>query len=257
MIFAVLANPVGNKMLSRLLSFVVLAAASFVCRADVAAVYGGIGYWNGSFGGDVISDVDVEGELALGTDNGATVYFGIEHPVPLLPNVRVARTDIQDSGVGTLSRDFVFGGVTYTVDQQVSTVVDLTHTDLTLYYEIVDVGMEFDVGLTGRWLQGEVEVNSTSENVDTVLPMVYARGKFYLPLSGLYLGADVNGISYSGNSLTDYALRLGWETDSFLFPEFGIEGGFRRFNVETDPDDTDVEVNVDLDGVFMTVTAHF
>ncbi len=89
------------------------------------------------------------------------------------------------------------------------------------------------------------------------LPLVYARGKFGLPFTGTYLGANVNAISYSGNSVTDFALTIGWETENFILPEFGIEGGYRRLAVDGDADDIDVNVDVDVDGFFVNLTAHF
>lgn len=230
---------------------------SLASQADVIGAYIGVGYWNSSFGGDVVTDVDVEDELDISGDNGAQIYAGLEHPIPLLPNIRVARTNLEDSGTGTLSSTFVYQGETFTTSQTVATRVDLTHTDVTLYYEIIDIGMDVDVGLTGRWLDGEVAIDNAQENVEGVLPMVYVRGKFYLPMSGLYVGGDINAISYSESSVSDYSLRVGWETESFLFPEFGIEGGYRRFNIDADEEDIDVNVDVDIDGFFINLTAHF
>ncbi|MBD3648277.1 MAG: TIGR04219 family outer membrane beta-barrel protein [Pseudomonadales bacterium] len=244
-------------MFLRSLFVIGLMAFSLVARADVLGAYVGVGYWNSSFGGDVVADVDVEDELDISSDNGAQIYAGIEHPIPVLPNIRVARTNIEDSGTGTLSSTFVYQGETFTATQTVATSVDLTHTDLTLYYEIIDIGMDVDVGLTARWLDGEVALDQAQEEVKGVLPMVYVRGKFYLPMSGLYVGGDINAVSYSESSVSDYSLRVGWETESFLFPEFGIEGGYRRFNIDADAEDTDVDVNLDMDGFFINLTAHF
>lgn len=230
---------------------------SFPGQADVMGVYGGVGYWKSDFGGDVISDVSVDDELDISSDQGAHFYVGLEHPVPLLPNIKIARTNIKDSGTGTLDSTFVFEGQTFTVNETVDASVDLTHTDFTFYYELVDVGMDVDVGITGRWFDGKVQVDQVTEDLDVVLPMLYARGKFYLPFSGFYVGGDVNGVSYSGNRITDVAVKVGWQTESFIFPEFGIEGGYRKLTLEGDQDDTDVEIDVDVDGVFVNLTAHF
>lgn len=237
-----------------LLAFMFIGLSS---KADVMGVYGGVGYWKSDFGGDVISDVDVDDDLNISSDNGAHIFVGFEHPVPLLPNIKIARTNIKDSGTGTLDSTFVFQGQTFTVNQSVDTSVDLSHTDFTFYYELVDIGMDVDVGVTGRWFDGEVRVDQASEDLDVVLPMLYARGKFYLPFSGLYVGGDAHGVSYSGNRVTDLAVKVGWQTESFIFPEFGIEGGYRKLTLEGDEDDTDVDVNVDIDGVFINLTAHF
>jgi len=246
----------GNTMLRSILAITLLVAA--VCaKADVVGIYGGVGYWRANFSGDVISNVDVEDELGISGDNSLDLWVGIEHPIPLLPNIRLERTPLKDSGSGTVKRDFDYQGQTFTVNEQVTTDVDLTHTDATFYYEILDTGMDLDVGLTGRWFGGEVQVNDAREDLNILLPMLYVRGKFYLPFSGLYIGAKANGISYKSSRATDFALKLGWETDSFIFPEFGVEGGYRRFNIRADEDDADIDVDVDMDGVFVNLTAHF
>ena len=87
--------------------------------------------------------------------------------------------------------------------------------------------------------------------------MLYAHGKFGLPFSGMYLGAEANAISYSGNRVLDYALKVGWETENFILPEFGIEAGYRRFGIEGDEGDIDVGVDVAVDGFFINLTGHF
>ncbi|MCB1647772.1 MAG: hypothetical protein KDI36_20095, partial [Pseudomonadales bacterium] len=92
---------------------------------------------------------------------------------------------------------------------------------------------------------------------DVVLPMLYGRARFNLPFTGTWVGGDINYVGYSGNQIADYALKIGWETENFIFPEFGIEGGYRKFSIEVDEDDADVDVNTDIDGIFINLTAHF
>ena len=226
-------------------------------QADFLGVYVGAGYWNAGFDGDVIADVDLDNELSIDGDSGNSLYVRFEHPIPMLPNIRLARTDIEDSGTGTLSTNFVFNGQTFTPAQTVATSMDLTHTDLTLYYEVIDIGFDLDFGVTARHLDGKVSVGSAEEDVSGVLPMLYAHGKFGLPFTGMYLGAEGNVISYSGNRVLDYALKVGWETENFILPEFGIEAGYRRFGVDGDASDIDVGVDVAVDGVFVNLTGHF
>lgn len=241
----------------RIALFACLFLLATSARADFVGVFAGIGYWNSSFGGNLISSVDVDSELALSGDSANYMYFALEHPVPLVPNIKLARTGIEDSGVGTLASTFTFAGQTFNVNQSVATNVDLTHTDLTLYYEIIDVGMDLDVGLTARYFQGDVKVDTAIEEIDGALPMLYGRAKFGLPFTGTYLGADANFVSYSGNQLSDLTLTVGWETENFILPEFGIEGGYRRMALDLDPNDVDVDVDMDVDGFFINLTGHF
>jgi|TARA_Y100000310_G_scaffold345766_2_gene469598 outer membrane protein len=225
--------------------------------ADFVGIFAGGGMWNGDFTGDVVSDVDVEDELGISSDSANYLYVALEHPVPLLPNIRVARTSLQDSGSGVVSVDFLFEGSPFTASQNVAADLDLTFTDLTLYYEIWDTGFDFDIGLTARKFSGQMQIEQVKESVDEVLPMVYVAGRVGLPFSGVFLGADANVISYSGSKLADYSVKIGWETSSFIFPEFGIEAGYRKFSLNVDEDDAGVDVDVGVGGAFINLVAHF
>jgi len=236
------------------LSLVFAASSS---RADFLGVYVGLGYWNQDFAGDAISNISIEDEFGLGDNSGLQGYFRFEHPLPMLPNVRLARSEVKDSSVGLLTNDFDFGGDAFVPGQSVSTEVDMTHTDVTLYYELIDIGFDLDVGLTARVLDSQLAIEGVIEEKNTVLPMLYVAGKFGLPLSGLYVAGDINGVGFGGASVMDYAVKVGWETENFILPEFGIEAGFRRFAVDAEGDDLDFIIDMDAEGFFVNLTGHF
>ena len=238
-----------NLMISFLLLLV-----SCVVKADFIGIFGGAGYWKGDIGGDVITDVSIGDELGVSGDGGNYFYVALEHPIPLVPNVKIARTNIEDSGSGIVGTTFTFEGATFSTGQSVSTKVDLTYTDFTLYYELVDVGFDLDLGLTARQFVGELQVDAVKEDANGIVPMLYASTKIGLPLSGLYVGAEVNGTSFSGDSLIDYAVKVGWETENFILPEVGVEAGFRRLSIDSDDN---VDLDLEVDGVFINLTAHF
>lgn len=225
--------------------------------ADFIGVFAGGGVWNSGFTGDVVSDVDVDDELGISSDTANYIYVALEHPLPLIPNIRIARTSLRDSGMGTIAGGFTFEGTAFTASQDVTAELDLTYTDFTLYYEIWDTGFDFDIGLTARKFSGEMKIDQVKQNVDELLPMVYVAGRVGMPFSGFFLGAEFNGASYSGNTVTDYAVKIGWETSSFIFPEFGIEAGYRKFSLNADEEDGGVNVDVGVDGFFVNLVAHF
>ena len=236
---------------------IVLLLVGAHARADFLGVYAGAGYWDANFSGDVITGVSVENDLNLDRSGSSYIYFAFEHPVPFVPNIKLAHTSLKDSGVGTLSQSFVFNGDTYSVNETVASEIDLTHTDVTLYYEVVDLGMDIDLGVTGRYFQGEVAVNSTREDFNVLLPMLYGHAKFGLPFTGTYVGGDLNYTSFSGLQVADYAVKIGWETENFILPEVGVELGYRSFSVDADVDDFDVRVDTQIDGLFLNFTGHF
>ncbi len=234
-----------------------LMLASASARADFLGVYVGAGYWNQGMSGDAIGDVSIQDELRFSDSSGLQAYVRFEHPVPLLPNVRVARSEIEDSSVGLLTGPVSFQGVTFTSGQTVNTSIDMTHTDVTLYYELVDIGIDLDVGITGRIMDGQLAMGGAIEQTNTVLPLVYVAGKVGLPFSGLYVAGDVNGLGFGNAKIADFAVKLGWETDSFFLPEFGVELGYRRFVIDASASDIDFVVDMDVDGLFLNLTGHF
>ena len=240
----------------RILQAAFLLLAAFTAKADFVGIHGGAGYWDSQIGGVILADgVNLEDDLNLTGNSSNHIWFALEHPVPLLPNIRVAATQIEDSGNGVISKDFVFLGTSYTVSEEVYTEVDLTHADVTLYYEIIDIGMDLDVGVTARWIDAKVSIDNFTESADVVVPMIYARAKVGLPFSGGYFAGDVNAANYRGNGLTDYTVKVGWETENFIFPEFGIEVGYRDFSLNAD--DSDLYFDVNVEGAFFNLTAHF
>tara|TARA_X000001036_G_scaffold156872_1_gene148975 strand:- start:35 stop:454 length:420 start_codon:yes stop_codon:yes gene_type:complete len=139
----------------------------------------------------------------------------------------------------------------------VATTIDLTHTDLTLYYEIIDIGFDFDVGITARSLEGQVQMDMTTEDVDEIIPLLYVLGKMGLPFTRTYFAGTANALAFGDREVSDYAITIGWETENFILPEFGIEGGLRRFTVDVAEQDTQVNVDMEVDGIFVNLTAHF
>jgi outer membrane protein len=245
-----------RKSIFRLIG-VALILQSGPSFGDFIGIYAGIGGWENNFTGDIVSDVNVEDELGFSGDTANSIYVALEHPIPIIPNIKVARTTLQDSGMGTISADFVFEGIPFTISQGVTAEIETDLTDLTLYYEIWDVGFDFDLGLTARNIDGEIKIDQVTQAVDEYLPMAYVAAKFGLPFSGLFLGAEAYGTSYEDNTWTDYSVRLGWETSSFIFPEFGIEAGYRKIELETNEENLGINVDVGIEGVFLNLVAHF
>ena len=232
-----------------ILTFMLLAACA-MGRADTLGVYASVGYWAFDYDGDVLTDVSLDDDFDITKNGSLMADVSFEHPIPMLPNVRLAYSGLDDSSTGVLTRGFNFEGTPFTIGQAVSSELDLTHIDTTLYYELVDLGFDLDLGVTGRFLNGKLSVNGVSEDLTTVVPMVFAHTRIYLPFSGTYLGAVAN----VGSAIVDYQLKVGWATENFIFPEFGIEAGYRNFDID---DDDDVDLNVDTDGAFISLVAHF
>lgn len=236
------------------------AASSMTTHADTLGFVVGANSWQQSYSGDVQSGasgdvLDIEDTLGFDDETATNFYAALEHPVPFIPNIRLAQTELEVSGSSIAS--FEFDGINY--DGNIDSELDLTHTDITLYYEILDNWASLDIGFTvrtfaeGFTITGEAGglTETTELEIDGTLPMLYAGVKFELPLTGLYVSASGNGIGYDDASIIDYQAGIGYETDFGL----GIEAGFRSFEIEYDDDDEDADLTVD--GVYAGLFYHF
>ena len=210
----------------------------------------GANAWQQGYEGDVQSGpsaIDLEDDLGYDEETGYNLYLAFEHPVPLLPNVMVQRTKMDADARGDVV-GFEFDGITYS--GEVRSTLDLTHTDATLYYELLDNWVTLDIGITGRIFDSGVEITDVTTgitgalDIDFVIPLVYAQARFDLPFSGLSLGVEGNGISYDDDTLYDVKLNLAYE---FAFG-LGIEVGYRAFDL--DYDDDDEFANLTIDGAY-------
>jgi outer membrane protein len=246
----------GISMIKRTLIAFTCLLASAGASADFVGLYAGAGYWGQDFGGNVISGVSAVNDLGVSGSDGNYLYVALEHPIPPVPNIRVARTMIKDTGTGMLSTNFTYQGQNFTTGQTVSSDIDLTNTDVTLYYEIIDTGVDLDLGITGRFVRGEVAVDSAQHGVSAALPMAYAHARVPMPFN-TYADGNLNFVSYSGNQVSDVGVAVGWQTKSTLLPEIGVEAGYRRVSINVSQSDADVNVDMAIKGAFVNLTVHF
>lgn len=244
-------------MIKKIVMGVAIAVTSIAAHADSLGLYGGIGYWQQKFSGNIIDNVSVKNDLGIKSDNGNYIYLAFEHPIPLIPNIRISRTAIDTTGDGTLNKSFIYQGQSFTVSQKVSSEMDLTSVDVTLYYQLIDTGVDLDLGVTGRFVNGKVTVNSANRGVKVGLPMIYAHARIPLPLTHTYVAGSVNFVSWRGDTVSDYSVGVGWQTRHFIFPEFGVELGWRRLSINVSQSNADVNVDAAVQGVYVNLTGHF
>jgi outer membrane protein len=239
-------------MQKRIIALAILAAsASVSSQADIVGATAGAYMWKQSWDGDVKAgsdSIDMNDDLGYDDETGKSFYVALEHPVPVLPNIRLQSTDLDISEKGTLTKPYTFDGKVYTVGEEVQSTTDLSHIDGTFYYEILDNWVNLDVGLTVRMFDGEVSIKGASGEgaieIDAPIPMAYVNARFELPLTGLYASALGNVIAYGDNKVTDMTLALGYELGIL-----GLELGYRNFDVQLEDDNE--EANVTVDGYFL------
>lgn len=240
---------------------ITLCSAAPMAQADTFfGVYAGAGTWQQEFSGDVTSGptrVDVENDLGLADDSNNIFYVAVEHPLPLLPNIRAQHMAMEVDGSNVLSRSIEFNGDTFTVSDTVSTVVDITQTDAVFYYEVLDNIVSLDVGLAVSLIEGTLSVSNSTDRAtaefDEVVPMLYGKVRADLPLTGLWVAAEGQGVSYDGNSLLEANAHIGYESVLGL----GIEAGYRTVRMELDGFEDVQAAELDISGPYAAINFHF
>jgi outer membrane protein len=240
--------------MKKLLAVAIVAATPMMAQADLLfTVKAGASSWNAEATGDVDGDTDVGKDgLNLDSENNNVLFVAFEHPLPVLPNIKIMKTDLDLTGEGTAS--YTFLGQPF-LNEKTTSQFDLSHTDLTLYWGIpLPIPyLDINFGLTARQFDGLVSVKGESgseetADLDFTLPMGYLNVDLATPF-GIYARADLNAIAYGGNGITDTAIALGY-TLPIPFVDINLEAGRRVISVKTDEDTTDVETDIEVAGMF-------
>lgn len=233
-------------------SALALSMMSGVASADFLGLYVGAGSWShdpsGSFESTTAGTndtIDMKNNVGLDEESETYVWLAFDHPVPILPNIRLERTPLKHTGNASIPVDFL--GSTVTGD----TVVDLTSTDIIPYYRLLDNWVNLDLGLVIRQLDGEFTIGSESQVVDITVPMIYLAAQFDLPLTGLSIGADLKTLSVGDNSYSDLRLRALYEMGVV-----GFELGTRTTNITLE-DEENITADIDFDGMMFGMYLHF
>ena len=245
------------KNVNKLLIPVALAASMSV-QADIIGGSVEASYWYAGLGGDAAvgsSSVDMENDLGFDKNSFFELAATVEHPVPLIPNVRLKYSDLDQTESGTLSASFdttPFDGVT---SGSIETNLDLSNMGLVLYYEILDNWISVDFGLDLRKFDGQLKVTNGTEtsqtNIDEFLPLGYVSAEFAMPFTDMSVGAEISAISYSGNSIHDAKIRIR-QGFSLAF----IELGYRQMGIKFD-NLSNTDVDIDFSGVYLSTGLDF
>jgi len=219
------------------------------------SVYAGAGSWSTELSGDLgdtSTDID---DLGFDDEDNGYFYAAFEHAVPVVPNVRLEYIDLSTSGSGATD-GFLIDELELVGD--IDSELDLTFTDIVLYYEIamLDFGLtfrQFDAEISAEGsVAGQPEIVTERESADGVLPMLYAQAKVELPLTGFYITGSFSGISVGDISITDLRGAAGYGIELGPVAEVGVELGLRSFTLDLG-DDEDFSGDIEFSGVYFGV----
>ncbi|MBL4832516.1 MAG: TIGR04219 family outer membrane beta-barrel protein [Alcanivorax sp.] len=218
--------------------------------------------WSPEPTGQLDDGVSVDGEvngLGLESDSGTQLTVFFEHPVPVVPNIRLRQTSLKMDGSGVLTQQFgdqTFGG-------PVDSELDMSHTDFTAYWgaPLPVPYLDINFGLTVRAFDGYAVVESTvvdqreEVELDFALPMGFLEAQVGTPF-GLYAQAEINYIAYDGNSLSDTMIGLGYDLPIPVV-DVALDLGHRSISMKTNDDTTDIATDFEVSGMYYGASLAF
>ncbi|PHS14803.1 MAG: hypothetical protein COA86_15535 [Kangiella sp.] len=249
-----------------LVAIVGLTLAPFA-SADFAGVEVGAYQWTPDYTGSIASDssgvtgtnINIQDDLGFVDDTHQVIWASVEHPLPFIPNFKVVSSDLSSTATNTLTESLDFEGQTFSVSEDVTTVIDMSNIEYTLYYEFLDNWINLDAGLTFRQYDGVVSLRTdpNGSNIDEhvslnfTIPLLYLKGRVDLPFTGFFVDGTLNIISIDGNSLSDTEFSIGYESEIGL----GAKAGFRTFTM--DIDESGLLADVEFKGAYVSAFFHF
>jgi len=232
-------------------------------NAELIGFEAGAAYWSADMSGTTKykgSEIDLEKDLGMGDDNTVFLWADFVHPIPMIPNFKLVKTDLAFSGNSTLTKSITFNNQTYSVSDNVSSDLELNQLDFIFYYRFLNLlslnTVNLDFGLNVKRIEGTVKLRTStqsSRNDFTVyIPMAYVKAKFNLPFSGLSLQGDLSYIGYDGSSFYDSKVSVVYSTNI----GFGAEAGYRAEKLKID-NIKDTYSDIDVKGFYASIFYHF
>ncbi|WP_404400300.1 TIGR04219 family outer membrane beta-barrel protein [Idiomarina seosinensis] len=176
-----------------------------------------------------------------GDNTRSSFYAALEHPIPLLPNIKVRQNNL-------------------TADTELSaTEVNFDHRDYSLYYEIFDNDIiAIDVGINGKTFDGravDIAGNQVSGFSETI-PTAYLATRVGLPFTHWAVTGEAKALTIDDSSLTDVQAALEYRIIDNLAVDVSISAGYRSLRVDLDDVDG-LFSDIDFNGPFLSVDVHF
>jgi outer membrane protein len=251
-------------MKKTLLAASLVALMSSSAHADtLLGLYIGGQIWSNEANGSFGEGIDNQAVFELNDENQGSFYVAFEHPIPLIPNIKIASTTLDTVGGTKIENSFKFDNVTYTAESTLDTTLDASFVDYTLYYEVFDNDLlTFDFGLTARDLEASIQVIEPQTmlqsdlDVSGIIPMAYVSTVIGLPFTGFNVFAEANFISYNDETVYDAQVGVSYALLDNIAVDFDVTLGYRTVKLEINDID-DFYSDLTYDGFFAGAVVHF
>ena len=234
-------------------------------QADVVGFQIGSGIWQPDYSGSFALDGPTQGTVIdierIGFDHEShnDLWLKLEHFIPIVPNFKLSSVGFDATVSTVLSNDIVYGGEMFSAN--IDTRFDMSSTELTFYYELLDNWINLDAGFTFRQFDGQSSISGTTsgtgttvsvrEDLDFIMPLFYLDARIDLPFTGFFVDSTMNTISTSDDVISDINVSLGYESE----PGLGARLGYRT--QELDFSESDFDADLEFKGTYLNLFYHF
>jgi len=248
-----------------LTAFTSMALLATLTNADITRVEMGGGVWNNKASGGLdYREGGITGSYKSDEKSHSSAYAWllVKHPIPVLPNLRLEYTTLQDAGSASGSfKDF-------TITDFATGEIKMTQYDAVLYYNILDNTMwtTLDLGVDVKFINLDftangiidgIPNNSYTVNETLPLPMGYARLRVEIPGTNIGLEADAKYISYDGSSVSDFRAKVDYTFDFVPVVQPAVELGYRAQKFDIKYDNERTKLALDFSGIYAGVMLRF
>lgn len=247
-------------LLAAALGCALMSASS---HADtILGVYVGAQVWQTDTSGG-FADSSSTADFSFDDESNTALFIAFEHPVPFIPNVKINRTSLDNTGSTVLTTNFTFDGQLYTANSEVNSDVEIDATDFILYYELFDNDVvSFDLGVNAKYIDGTLGVVDSASNTagsvefSGVIPMAYSKVQLGLPFTGLSAYFEGSYLSFDDHEVSDYQAAVQYSFIESIAIDMTLQLGYRNVTVDIEDLD-DVYADMEFDGVFAGLELHF
>jgi outer membrane protein len=216
--------------------------------------------------------IDVKNDAHVGDKTKPWAKFKFEHPIPIIPNIKLAYMPMKFDGSGVLTRDIRWGNYTYKANADYNLSVKLDRVDTTLYYNLPFINtatagkLDVELGLNVRTIMFDGKLNGTdkttgqkvseSKSITLPVPMGHLAAEIK-PINQVSLLGEFNYISYNKDTYYDYIAGLRLNSHGLISTPLKpfIEVGYRYEKLKLD--EKDVKSDLKIKGGYALVGVRF
>jgi len=254
-----MTTPLKINLISATVLGLTMAAGSVAHADTLFGVYAKADYWSANLDGE-FGNGNSNGFFASRDDSSEREQHGIlsvqfEHFVPLVPNVWIRSNNIEYQGRSNLNSNVTVGNESFDTSSPVNYLFDLSHTDIALYYEILDNWITLDVGLGAKSVNFDYQLRQGSSayrfTESATIPMLYGKAAFELPMSGWQVTAQGMALSFEDDRVEDVSVELGYNFNDFMQAAIG----YRQIVIDVQASGVP-ESEMTLDGSYLSFILH-